>query len=165
MQTSRVNNSRILRIKNAKFSEYCFYMNTNIQGDFQICISLPLKVINLFLFDELLTVKTEPQQTFCRKDKTLARKFYENITTRWRNYLVRTDPSRNKNSISEQSFLVLPNFALFLYFIPNMLYKIVDTYSAKKICKWLTLLSCSFYFVGLFMFLFVLHTLSTNKFE
>ena len=39
---SRANNSRILRIKNAKFSEYCFYMNTNIQGDFQICISVPL---------------------------------------------------------------------------------------------------------------------------
>ena len=140
-------------------------MNTNIQGDFQICISLPLKVINLFLFDEHLTVKTEPQQTFCGKDKTLARKFYENITTRCRNYLVRTDPSRNKSSISEQSFLVLPNFALLLYFIPNVLHKIVDTYSAKKICKWLTLLSCSFYFVGFFMFLFVLHTLSTNKFE
>ena len=35
------NNSRILRIKNAKFSGY-FYMNTNILGDFQICISAPL---------------------------------------------------------------------------------------------------------------------------
>ena len=30
LQTSRANNSRILRIKNAKFSGYCFYMNTNI---------------------------------------------------------------------------------------------------------------------------------------
>ena len=30
------NNSRILRIKNAKFSGYCFYMNTNIYEDFQI---------------------------------------------------------------------------------------------------------------------------------
>ena len=42
VQTSLVNNSRILRIDNAKFSEYCFHMNTNIQGDFQICISVPL---------------------------------------------------------------------------------------------------------------------------
>ena len=30
LQTSRVNNSRILRIKNAKFWGYYFYMNTNI---------------------------------------------------------------------------------------------------------------------------------------
>ena len=42
LETSRVNNSRILRIKNAKFSGHCFYMNTKIQGDFQICISVPL---------------------------------------------------------------------------------------------------------------------------
>ena len=41
-QTSRVNNSRILRIKNAKFSGYCFYMKTNLYGNFQICISVPL---------------------------------------------------------------------------------------------------------------------------
>ena len=44
-QTSRANNSRILRIKNAKLSGYCFCMNTNMQGDFQICISVPLKKI------------------------------------------------------------------------------------------------------------------------
>ena len=30
MQTSRVNNSRILRVKNANFQGYYFYMNTNI---------------------------------------------------------------------------------------------------------------------------------------
>ena len=41
-QTSWANKSRILSIKNAKFSWYCFYMNRNIQGDFQICISAPL---------------------------------------------------------------------------------------------------------------------------
>ena len=34
-------NSRILRIKIAKFSGYYFYMNKNIQRDFQICISVP----------------------------------------------------------------------------------------------------------------------------
>ena len=33
------NSSSILRIKNAKFSGYCFYMNVNILGDFQTCIS------------------------------------------------------------------------------------------------------------------------------
>ena len=38
----RVNNSRILTIKNAKFSEYYVYMNLNIWENFQICISVPL---------------------------------------------------------------------------------------------------------------------------
>ena len=42
MPTSQVNNSRTLRIKNAKFLGYCFDMNTNILRDFQICISVPL---------------------------------------------------------------------------------------------------------------------------
>ena len=35
------NNSRILRIKNARFSEYYFCINYNLLGDFQICISVP----------------------------------------------------------------------------------------------------------------------------
>ena len=42
LQTSRAINSRILRIGNVKFSGYCFNMNTHIQRDFQICISVPL---------------------------------------------------------------------------------------------------------------------------
>ena len=42
LQTSRANNSRILSIKNAKFSGYCFYININTYRDFQICISVPL---------------------------------------------------------------------------------------------------------------------------
>ena len=42
LETSRANNSRIIRIYNATFSGYCFYINRNIQGDFQICISVPL---------------------------------------------------------------------------------------------------------------------------
>ena len=33
----------ILTIKNTKLSGYYFYINFNIWGDFQICISLPLK--------------------------------------------------------------------------------------------------------------------------
>ena len=33
------------RIKNAKFSGYFFHMNMNMQGDFQICISVPLITI------------------------------------------------------------------------------------------------------------------------
>ena len=42
IQTLRVNNSRILTIKNTKFSGYYFYMNLYIWGDSQICISVPL---------------------------------------------------------------------------------------------------------------------------
>ena len=42
LTTSRENNSRIIEIKNVKFSGYCFYMNTNVQEDFQICFSVPL---------------------------------------------------------------------------------------------------------------------------
>ena len=44
LQTSRANHSRILRIRNAKFSGYCFYMSANTRGDFQICISVPLNI-------------------------------------------------------------------------------------------------------------------------
>ena len=43
LQASLANNSRIHRINNAHFSRYCFYMNTNIWGTFQIYISVPLK--------------------------------------------------------------------------------------------------------------------------
>ena len=46
LQTSRAINARILRIKNVKFSGYCFYMNTNILKDFQICISVPLRKVD-----------------------------------------------------------------------------------------------------------------------
>ena len=57
LQTLQENNSRIFRIKNAKFSWYCFYMNTNILEDFQICISVPL--IIQFRVHFLLHIKYE----------------------------------------------------------------------------------------------------------
>ena len=47
---------QVLRIKNAKFSDYCFYMNTNIQGGFRICISVPFNVDKKYL-DTLLSKK------------------------------------------------------------------------------------------------------------
>ena len=40
--TPRGNNSRILRIRNARFSGYCFHVITNIQVDSQICVSVSL---------------------------------------------------------------------------------------------------------------------------
>ena len=43
---------RIFGIKKAKLSEYCLYMNTNIQRDFQICISV---LLNVFLLTRKLT--------------------------------------------------------------------------------------------------------------
>ena len=39
-------------IKNMKFLGYQFYTNTNIQGDFQICISVPLKEEQLTYLSE-----------------------------------------------------------------------------------------------------------------
>lgn len=42
-------NSRISRIENAKFSWHCFCINTNVQGNFQICIGVsltPYKTVN-----------------------------------------------------------------------------------------------------------------------
>ena len=42
MHTLRVNNSRTFTIKNEKRSGYYFYINLNIWGYFQICISVPL---------------------------------------------------------------------------------------------------------------------------
>ena len=42
MQTSLANSAIILQIKNANFLGYCFHMNTKIQRDFQIGISVPL---------------------------------------------------------------------------------------------------------------------------
>ena len=41
---TNLNNSKIVRIKNAKFSGHHFYMDINIYGGFQICISVPLIV-------------------------------------------------------------------------------------------------------------------------
>ena len=41
IQTSRINYSRFLRMKNAKFSGYYFYMNPN---QFQVCISALLNI-------------------------------------------------------------------------------------------------------------------------
>ena len=53
---SRIN-SRTLRIKNAKCSGYCFYINTSIQGDFQSCISVPLRnpicLVRLIVIEEV----------------------------------------------------------------------------------------------------------------
>ena len=51
LQISQANNFKILRIKNANFSGYCFYMNTIVYGDFQICIGVLLikgKIVLLF---------------------------------------------------------------------------------------------------------------------
>ena len=45
VQTSRVNNSKILTISNAKFPGYHFYMNSNIYRNFQIGTSVPLSAV------------------------------------------------------------------------------------------------------------------------
>ena len=67
LQTLRVNNSKILTIKNAKLSWYYFNVNLNIWGDFQICISVPLTQIfveemKLIFVDLPCNSKTRNQQ-------------------------------------------------------------------------------------------------------
>ena len=42
-----MNNWGVIAIKDAKFSGFSFDINLNIQGDFQICISVPLMNIVL----------------------------------------------------------------------------------------------------------------------
>ena len=48
-----MNNSRILRIQNVKFSRYYFYMNTNIWRYFEICISVPLSLQTKIFWDTI----------------------------------------------------------------------------------------------------------------
>ena len=50
-----MNNSRILTTNNAKFSGYYFYMNFNIQGDFQIYISVPLTNVTIIVKVAMVT--------------------------------------------------------------------------------------------------------------
>ena len=45
IQTSRVNNSRIFRFKNAEFSRNCFHMEPSIWWNFQIFISVPFTLL------------------------------------------------------------------------------------------------------------------------
>ena len=60
LQASRADNSIICRIKNTKISEYCFYLNTNIQRDFQVCFSVPLsfQLLNMSKVIPLLITAT-----------------------------------------------------------------------------------------------------------
>ena len=53
-------------IKNASFSGYHFHMNTSLQGDFQICISVPLMEDKKLLM--LLKVEHFPKEN---KEKDL----------------------------------------------------------------------------------------------
>ena len=62
MQSLGVNNSRILRIQNGKFSGYHFYMSTTKYRDFQICISVPLI---FFMDDKQLLVNLDCYLMLC----------------------------------------------------------------------------------------------------
>ena len=61
LKTSRANNLRIIKMKNANISGYCFYMNTNIWGDFQISIRTPLiDSMLLTIFAQICGVPQKP---------------------------------------------------------------------------------------------------------
>ena len=55
MQNLRVNNSRILKLKNEKFARYLFYKSTKIKEQFQICISVPLSKKHGIIYINFLT--------------------------------------------------------------------------------------------------------------
>ena len=44
-------------IENAQFSEYYFYINLNIQADFQICISVPLNNLVIAIAKKLKNLR------------------------------------------------------------------------------------------------------------
>ena len=78
MQTLRVNNSIIIRIKNA-FSGYYFYINTNIYGDFQICISVTLNSLQVFTY-----LVSTPKSFIKLKDlASLAKWLDVRLRTKW----------------------------------------------------------------------------------
>ena len=52
------------KIKNAKFSGYYFYVNTSLKGDFQICISVPLKESGINSLQKLLQKQPFSGQCF-----------------------------------------------------------------------------------------------------
>ena len=96
-------------------SGYCFYMNTNILGDFQICISVPLK--------------TPFQQDISGRLLLILRKF--DIQTFNSNYLNLNSNSNNLILINIVSTLYLMsrniNFAFIIMFSRLLFYSRVIT--------------------------------------
>ena len=78
IQTLQANNSRILKIQNAKFSGYYVYMNTNIWRDFQICISAPVRQRQK-LFLNLCFTLFKKCRVERRRRKRRCRRFEQNI--------------------------------------------------------------------------------------
>ena len=73
LQISQANNSRILRIVNAKFSGYCFYMNTNREVFKSALVYLLVnvyKLINLKHFGKRLQIIPMSCAFFLSENKT-----------------------------------------------------------------------------------------------
>ena len=64
-----MNESRIHRTKNQKFSEYYFYLNTNVYRDFQISISVPLSSLEKYYNDTIekliMMIITYNEKKYC----------------------------------------------------------------------------------------------------
>ena len=61
-------------IKNAQFSGYYFYMNLNIQRDFQICISVPLSIKGYFIAKNTFVAEATFKLSNCQLYQIEARK-------------------------------------------------------------------------------------------
>ena len=66
IETLRLNNSGIIKIENAKCSGYYFNINANMEGDFQICISIPLKNYSNYI---TFLLKIKSLAFYCLKRK------------------------------------------------------------------------------------------------
>ena len=65
-------NSRNLKVKNAIFSWYYFYISKNIQGDFQICISVALNKSFWAHFWNILPYKLQNKKIFPKQFYTIS---------------------------------------------------------------------------------------------
>ena len=89
-----VNNSIILRIKNDEtLPRYYFYMNQNIQGDFQICISVPLRQVvglldhSIYGDNNLILFQLWPRESLPKPEKDFLRfdqdsSYFQNTSVR-----------------------------------------------------------------------------------
>ena len=76
LQTSRANNSRILRTKNAKFSRHYFYMNTNITEIFK-SVLVYLKGLAFWLIADQFIVQMKSK---IKKEKVVIDLFLKTLS-------------------------------------------------------------------------------------
>ena len=112
----RANISRIFRDKNAKFSGYCFYINTKIYGDFQICINIPLNISRPIYFKKISAQDFEDYICTNKLDKFLF----------WKNFFSRTWSFFRDGKTSDLGLIFPQKINFILSFqVPLFIYNII----------------------------------------